>query len=544
MDFIDYGIHVNESGTQIRVLCPQCSQNRKKSNEKCLAVNTIDGCWFCHHCGWAGGIKEKEYKVFKYDNTPKMPIDLIKYFEKRCIPEGIIEQEKIGFSFKHNKLWMKFPYFYNSVCVNVKYKTLDKDFMQESGGKKCLYRYDKIRSTKKTTLVITEGEIDALSVLYAGFEVTSIPDGAPSPDAKNFKSKFDFLKNTEKLFDKFEKIIIAGDNDEPGKALINELGRRIGYEKCFVVSYPENCKDANDVLCKHGVEKLKVVLSKAMPFPVEGLIKPSDSSYDLLNDYEYGVEKGLSTGWRFLDDFYTVRQGELTIVTGIPNSGKSNFVDALCLNLILKHEWNVGFFSPENWPTKRHTKTMLEKIINKTFDKTDFGERMTTEDIKEGLSFLDDQVRFIVPKNEMITVDTILKYARILCLQYGIQGLVIDPWNEIEHDIKHGEREDQYLSRELTKIRRFARFNGIHIWIVAHPKNLNKNKDGKYDPPTMYDISGGAHWRNKADNGLCIYRDFDFNTTKILVQKIRFREIGKIGETNLKYTFSGNYKQI
>jgi twinkle protein len=101
-----------------------------------------------------------------------------------------------------------------------------------------------------------------------------------------------------------------------------------------------------------------------------------------------------------------------------------------------------------------------------------------------------------------------------------------------------------YISRQLTKIRRFARFNGIHIWIVAHPTKLIKNADGNYDPPTMYDISGGAHWRNKADNGLCVYRDFENNHTTVFVQKIRFREIGKLGECGFKYRHTGNYKAI
>jgi twinkle protein len=118
---------------------------------------------------------------------------------------------------------------------------------------------------------------------------------------------------------------------------------------------------------------------------------------------------------------------------------------------------------------------------------------------------------------------------------------VIDPWNEVEH-LFNGLSETQYISQELTKIRRFARLNGIHIWIVAHPTKLQKNSQGKYDPPTMYDISGGAHWRNKADNGICVYRDFETNQTEIIVQKIRFKEIGKLGSAKLKYTYSGNYK--
>ena len=542
--FQDLGIVISSSGIEVRTTCPQCSQNRKKKTDKCLAVNTVEECFFCHHCGWSGSLKEKTYKTFDLPST-KLSEKVIEWFESRGISEGILNQEHIGYDGKS----IKFPYFYNSVCVNIKSRTHDKRFWQEKDGLKCLYRLDKIRISTKKTLVITEGEMDCLSLIEAGLEATSIPDGAPSANAKNFNSKFDFLKNAVGVFDKFEKIVLAGDNDDPGKRAIEELGRRIGYERCYVVKYPDGCKDINDVLKKHGKNEIKRVINSAKPYPVEGIISPNDCISDLLDEYENGIKGGESTGWKSLDNLYTARIGEMTVVTGMPGSGKSNFIDALCLNLAMAHHWRIGYFSPENWPVKRHIKTLLEKLVDKTFlpvtlENGTAMNRMTPVDIKEGTNWLDDHIRFILPKEEILTVEAILKYARILCLQYGIKGLVLDPWNEFEHTQKNGEREDQYISRQLTAIRRFARFNGIHIWIIAHPTKLHKNSDGKYDPPTLYEISGGANWRNKADNGMCVFRDYDTGLTKIIIQKIRFREIGQLGETTFRYTFSGNYKDV
>jgi len=540
MTFTDYGINITGSGDQVRSLCPQCSAGRKKSKEKCLSVNTLEGVWNCKHCGWTGSLKEKQYKVIPYEK-PILPENVLDYFNKRGIPESILKQENIGFENSGGKGWIKFPYYYNSVVVNIKYRTAIKDFRQAKDAKKCLYRLDKISQTIKKTLVITEGEIDALSVLTIGFEATSIPDGAPPANTKNYTSKFDFLKGTETLFDKFDKIIIAGDTDEPGEKLKKELGRRIGYEKCYTVSYPNDCKDINDVLVKHGKTKVESVLLKAEPFPVDGIVNPMTCLNQLLHDYENGVEKGLSTGWGKLDSLYTVRTGEMTIVTGIPGSGKSNVIDDLCVNLALRYKWRIGVFSPENHPVERHLKTLLEKITVKSFFASKFGERMTKDEIRTGMKFLKDRFKFIVPKDDLITVEVILKYARILCLQHGIQGLIIDPWNEIEHSQKSGEREDQYISRSLTKIRRFARLNGLHIWVVAHPTKLRKNDDGDHDPPTMYEISGGAQWRNKADNGICIHRNFESGRTEVYIQKIRFREIGEIGMMELKFKHYGGY---
>lgn len=540
MSFEDFGIHINTTGTEVRTTCPQCSADRKKSKEKCLGVNTEKGVWLCNHCGWSGGLKGKDYKPIPYEEKPSLPKSVIDYFENRGIPESYLEQEMVGFKSEYGKNWITFPYFKNSVCVNIKFRTSTKDFRQVKDGKKILYRYDRISRSTKKTLVVTEGEIDALSCLVAGFEATSIPDGAPSENAKSFQTKFDFLNGTEELFAKFEKIVIAGDNDGPGQRAIAELTRRIGVERCYLIKHPEGCKDANDILKLHGREELAQVLRSAKPCPIEGIVSPSSLMEMVLSDYEQGVKGGVKTGWWNLDEYYTVRPGEMTIVTGIPSSGKSNFIDALMVNLIKNHVWRFGVFSPENWPLERHSSTLLEKLAGKSFAPSQFGARMSVAEVKEGLDALDDYIKFIMPKDEFLSIDNILKYARILCLQFGIKGLVIDPWNEVEHDFR-GLTETQYISQELTKIRRFARFNGIHVWIIAHPTKLIKNSEGKYDPPTMYDISGGAHWRNKADNGICVYRDFDMGTTEIIVQKIRFREIGKIGSTSLKYTYCGNY---
>jgi twinkle protein len=300
------------------------------------------------------------------------------------------------------------------------------------------------------------------------------------------------------------------------------------------VAYPAGCKDANDVLVKHGKDALKAVIENATPFPVEGLFQPNDLKADVLELYDHGVELGHSTGWKVLDRLYTVRPGEMTIVTGIPGSGKSNFCDAMMFNLVKNHDWSFAICSPENWPLPRHMQTLLEKINKKPFFKPGQRlERMTRDEVVDGIGLVNRYFHFIMPESDDLTVDNILAKAKIALFRYGIKGLVIDPWNEIEHNYS-GLTETQYISRELTKIRRFAKINGIHVWIVAHPKNLNKSDDGTYKVPTMYEISGGANWRNKADNGLCIHRpNYQTTEVKVYVQKIRFRDVGKVGEASL-----------
>lgn len=553
MSFADHNIDIpSGSSGEIRTTCPECSSLRRNSSDKCLAVNISDGVWFCHHCGWSGGIKDKTYKKPEYKAKLDLPSSVIDWFKKRGIGKQVLSDNKVGYgqSFK-DKAGIQFPYFKGGKVVNIKHRTADKRFRQEKDAQKCFYRFDSLVD-RSGRIIITEGEIDALTCCQAGMDqVVSIPDGAPSANSKTFRTKFDFIRSAEKLLNQFDKVVLAVDNDEPGFRAEQELARRIGPEKCYRVTYPAGCKDINDVLVKHGIEKVKSTISEARMLPISGIIEPLDLKERISELYDKGVVRGASTGWKKVDEYYTVKPCEMTVVTGIPGSGKSNWIDNLMINLSLFHGWSHAVFSPENWPIERHLQTLLEKLCEEPFAKSTkewhpYGpkiiERMSKDTALAGLKELNEYFHFIVPDEELMTVDTILAKAKIAIFRYGIKGLVIDPWNEVEHDFKR-LREDQYISLQLTKIRQFARKHGVHVWVVAHPKNLRKEEDGTYKPPTMYEISGGAHWRNKADNGICVHRpNYQKDEVKIYVQKIRFREVGKIGEADLKYIRStGKY---
>jgi twinkle protein len=310
--FHDFNIDVSAISGQERTTCPQCSLDRKKSAERCLSVNTTDGTWFCHHCGWSGTLKEKrtEYKLPKYKKPSTLPENVIEWFEKRGIPEHILAQNGIGYgqSFKGKK-GIQLPYYMGGTVVNVKHRSHDKNFRQEKDAEQCLYRFDAISATSGP-LVITEGEIDALSVQTAGHDrVTSIPDGAPSKNTQNFTTKFDFLKSAEKVLADCEKVILAMDNDPPGKRAEQELIRRIGAENCWRVEYPIGCKDFNDVLVKHNPEKVQELLDDAHPVPVDGLFRVKDFEKEVYTLYEHGANRGLSTGWKTIDPYYMGLKG-------------------------------------------------------------------------------------------------------------------------------------------------------------------------------------------------------------------------------------------
>jgi twinkle protein len=209
----------------------------------------------------------------------------------------------------------------------------------------------------------------------------------------------------------------------------------------------------------------------------------------------------------------------------------------------MEHDWRFATFSPENHPIELHASKIIQKYIGKPFSKS-YPGFMNTAEFDRAKIWLEEHFKFIAPSDDELKVENIIQKAIACVKRYGIKGLSCDPWNEFDHTRPAGLTETEYISQSLTKIRRFARQYGVHVWVIAHPTKLMKNEKQQYPVPTPYDISGSANWRNKPDNCLSIWRDLD-DESKVVefhVQKIRFREIGKCGAANLRYNLnSGRY---
>ena len=252
--------------------------------------------------------------------------------------------------------------------------------------------------------------------------------------------------------------------------------------------------------------------------------------------YRDGVSRGLSAGWVELDEYWRLRKGEWTLLTGIPGHGKSTFLDNVVINTAKEHSWKWGIFSAENHPVQRHLSSLLEIYTGKPFGIGP-SQRLSRSELQTGLAFLDTHLFFIEPNEEDRTVERLLCIAKYLHEEEQVDALVIDPWNELDHRRPSGMTETEYISQSLSRIRMFAREHDCHVVLVAHPAKMQKDHAGNYPIPTPYDVSGSAHWRNKADCALCVWRDTstDADEVEIYVQKIRFREVGKLGSVTLGY---------
>lgn len=402
-------------------------------------------------------------------------------------------------------------------------------------------------ASSEDIMIVVEGEIDVLSFMEAGItNVVSVPDGAPAKAGSEFRAKFDYLENDNEFMDKVSYWMLAGDNDSAGLILREELARRFGKERCLLIDWPKGCKDANEVLVKYGKKKLLDSIATAKPFPILGIIEPNHLIDSVTDAWQNGIKKGVGTGWDGLNKYYTIKAGELNIVTGMPGHGKSEWLDAMMVNLAQSHGYYFAVFSPENAPTEQHCIKLVEKYIGKPFQNTKSLDRMTSSEMKKAMKWLHDHFCFINPSDETVTIEKILELARAVILRKGANGIVIDPWNEIDHSRDKNVSETEYISSCLSKIRRFARLNNVSIWLVSHPAKLTKDKSGSYPCPTPYDISGSAHWRNKADNCLAIYRpDFNNPLVQLHIQKIRSKIVGKVGKIDFNYDWAtGRYFEI
>ena len=564
---IDHSIILNSySVGEYRTRCPQCSPTRRKKNDPCLSVTvTHDSIlWMCHHCEWNGGVKEntnlpiRQPRVVREETVelaPPIPIvsnanhDLsqgsIAWLDNRKISQATAETFKL-FT-KDQKLC--FPYYLDGDIVNIKSRTKDKRFLQEKNATKCLYNIDMLKkhweSVGTKSVIFVEGEMDVLALYEAGYKnVVSLPDGAPQTakfhkDDKRFKA----FEHSKWIFDA-DEVIVATDADENGKALRLELIHRFGKDICKVVNFPRiddwQCKDANECLIHYDTQILQECIQYAEEFPVHGLHGVKEYHDSVQNIYDGNEQKALSTGFKELDKIYKIMPSTFNLITGIPNHGKSNFLDQILLNLAENEGWNFALFSPEH-STPNHIRRLLEKRCRKPFD-IGLHARISQDELNEGIQFLDDHFRFIESTEEIPNIEYILKKAKLAKQRFGIKGLVIDPFNQISPDRDYAKREDEHIRDIIAKCQQFARNHQMVVWMVAHPHKLQRNDSGVIPPPDLYQVSGSAHWANMSDVALVVHRDFEDNSTQIITRKIR--EQGVYGHIGQVYFNFNNVKKV
>jgi hypothetical protein len=266
-------------------------------------------------------------------------------------------------------------------------------------------------------------------------------------------------------------------------------------------------------------------------------VKASDFKDRIFNYYAHTGTYGKEIGLHGFSHHLRIEPGQLNVITGVPTAGKSMFMDFLTMETSRRHQWKWAIFSPENYPMEIHFNKLAHTYLNR--------RPANKEEIIKTIEFIDDHYRFIDATEDDLNIDAIMGAALECKYAFGINGLVIDPWNEIESNRPHTISETDYIGICLRRLRKFARKYSISLWIVAHPTKLQRNKEtGEYPVVSMYDISSSANWYNKVDNGIILHRTKD-GIVSVLVAKVKYRDFGKPGTVDMRFNFdTGQYEEI
>ena len=520
-------------------VCPLCSHDRQPKNQKakCASYDWERGLGTCHNCNTSfqlhtyqrKGASEKVYiRPIEVEYQPPAT-KVIGWFETRGISQQTLIDLNVGEGSEYmpqtgkTENTIKFNYFMGDQLINVKYRDGRKNFKLYKGAEKVFYNINSI--VGYDTCVITEGEMDVLALHEAGIKNSiSVPNGATLNS-----NNLDYLDNCIDYFEDKEKVILAVDSDDAGQALQAELVRRLGAEVCFLVSFDE-CKDANEYLQKYGKEKLQDRISTARPVPLENVTTFKDIEDEVTDFVRNGFKRGFQVGLSNFDEIFSTYTGQFITVTGIPSSGKSDFVDQMVVGYNRNYGWKTAFASPENAPTYLHA----HKLMRKTWQGMPSSKDIHGDKWNQVADHVNDNYFFI--DMERYTLESVLRKGAELVKRKGIKCLVIDPFNKVRDVDCKTEDVNRYTMEYLTKIEMFAKKYDVLVFIVAHPTKMYKDKDGKIEEPTMYNIKGGGEWYDASYHGILVHRDYENKTVKAKILKVKFQNLGENGaEAHFKW---------
>ncbi len=564
--FSELGIDIKYRAGNPKTKCPfPGCETRTHKDDKSLSVKLElgehgwQGPYTCHYCSASGFATErpqtKPMSVKKDYQRPEERITnlsakTIAWFDQRGIQETTLSYFKIG----EDTVWMPskqngdrgyeagnhtaivFPYYRGGKLVNIKYRAALKNFRLHKDAELIFFGLDGVKS--REDVVICEGELDCLALYEAGItNAISVPNGASRGTLQ-----LDYVDNCwEQLKDK-KSFTICTDDDEPGRKLRDELVRRLGKERCLLVTYPEGCKDSNEVLLRYDGDTLRNMVRSAQPLPISAIYGAEELEQEMDIYFRDGFPEGIKLGWPEFDKLIRFRAGQLVILTGHANSGKSTWWDQVMIKLGQKAGWKWAVFSFEQQPSALHAMMLAQQIVGMPIGGG--GTRMNQWQYEQAKAFIRDHFVFVKLDEADLSIDGILEKGRELVQQRGINGILVDPWNEIEHLLPAGRSETLYTSESLGKVRRFKQLNDCLCCFVVHPRKAEYDKTtGKLKPATLNDCAGSVHFKNKADIGVSIYRDVQnipdvSDPVVVSSEKVRFFFDGQRGMSSMNIQLS------
>ena len=589
--FESIGIDISRcssGGKNCKTKCPKCSPTAHDPRKRDLSVDMDKGQFLCHNpgCEWKGGLilerREREgqrtapaarktpqmapststppsvaptplestAEAIPEDGVPCPSVELApwatQWLDDRGIPESVASAFTV-LSYGDNAVF--FPYYIDNKLVNVKTRNVEpKRFFQSKPNVKCLYNLSWFqRNPTEGTVVICEGEMDVLSCAQAGwFNAVSVPDGAQAkPDTAGMRA-FD-EPTSAAVMASAKRIIIAVDNDAAGIAYKNALIERFGEDKTYVVQWPEGVKDANELLMRDGPDALDLALSRARPVDIPGIVDFHPVIETILGNYDGHYERGSSTGWPVLDQYWQWFPGMVYAITGIPGHGKTTFLTNALANAIYQHGWKVGLFSPEMGPHSSVLRKFTQVCADSPILPGEGIERLSREAIAHSAQWVSDRlfrvdaIRTDGENVAALTFDELMDRFTRLVVRSGINVAVIDPWIRIDAMRPRGFTETEWIANCLNKITRWSQRHQCAFVIVNHPRKQETGKSGEDEGwVSPYEMMGSSYWFALADFILAVKRNkYEPPLDHTFVRTWKVREEGWQGKLGIvEFTFN------
>lgn len=283
--------------------------------------------------------------------------------------------------------------------------------------------------------------------------------------------------------------------------------------------------------------------------PAKDIIYLQSIEDKMIAGFYNGYERGTTTYFKTIDNHFTWLKGDLILMTGIMNHGKSQLLMQLALIKSMKEGVKWGVFSPEQDPPNYFYNDLIHTYIGKNVDVF-YRDQMSFSEYRQAMDFVKEHFFYVHPADDMPTPEYINERFEELIVKHKIDGCITDPFNTLDHHwtkVDKTGRDDRYISVFLENERKFAKKHNVWKIIVAHPSGkIPKNKDGNYEAPDVFDIAGGAMWGNKCDDILCTYRPYyttDKANTETMFVSVKIKKqklVGIPGNVTLTFDRASN----
>ena len=552
---------------QYKITCPSCQKERSKNRTDTplsVNINSETIVYHCHHCGISGAMprtqgvnmkavkaEPKKMKKIVVPSTDKKG-KASEWLKTRGISVEVAEMLGCTLTEKNKKPVVGFMFEEDSKTIAVKWRTCngEKLFWWDNNATKLWGRqvHNDSLPTIESTVVITEGELDALAIKQsfhekANIDVYSVPNGAPNKITENKidpseDGRFKYIWEDRHIFEGVDKIILATDNDKNGEILASELSRRLNKARCYIVDYKGH-KDANELLINTDAETVRNQVLNAEPVPLHGLNNIDFYAEEFQSLYDQGHPKGITTGFDSVDKLFSLQTGYLTVVTGYPGDGKSIFLDNIIMNACRNYGWKATYCSFEKPPTL-HAVQLAQILVGKPFFEG-INNRMTQGEKDYAQKFINEHILFQdYQDGGMPTIESILEKNAQSVMRTGSRILVIDPFNFIQSTGNYALETDM-VSDLLTKIQLHCKAYDIHCFFVCHPTKPQV-RDGKKNVVTGIDVAKSMSFFSKCDTGLTVYRGE--GTVDIHCWKARWQWQSSLGVASLTFNpVNGRYAE-